>query len=56
MRLCTEVNENYSFIFKMIIIYKAMFPILSWQGRPKGVTGPSGYCVRKFAAMATRFV
>jgi len=33
-----------------------MFSIPSWKGRPKRVTGPSGYCIRKFAAMVSRFI
>jgi hypothetical protein len=51
-----EVNITHRFVFKFIIIYKEMFTILSWKGRSKGVTGPSGYCVRNVAAMAARFV
>jgi len=50
-----EVNETDRFVFKLIIIYKEMFPIISWKERPKGVSGPSGYRVRKFAGMASRF-
>lgn len=45
-----------AFVFKFVIIYKEIFPILSWTGRPKRVTGPSGYFVRRVFAMASRFV